>query len=181
MGSSKPSFADTLDHLAGREDPAVAAHLAADPDAGEAAARFLRASRAAGRAPRLTRSLARRARRIFRAELEPARPTLLQLLYDSLRTPAPALRESPRAAAPRFLRFGDDKVAVEIQIARVGRSWEMRGQVTPAGFSTAIVLEAAGRSRAAAVDPGGMFRFASLPRGTVSLVLGDARIEDIEI
>lgn len=181
MGSHKPSFADILDHLAGRENPDVASLLAEDPGAADVAARLLRATRDAGRAPRLSRSMARRARRIFRQEMQPSRRTVLELLFDSLVTPAPALRVSSRAAAPRFLRYGTEDISVELQIARIGRSWELRGQVTPADHATVVVLKQNGRAKGIRVDASGVFRFVSLSRGEATLFIGSAWIEDLEI
>lgn len=181
MGSHQPTFADILDHLAGREDPAVARLLADDSGAADAPGRLLRATRAAGRAPRLSRSLARRALRIYRDQMRPARPTLLELLFDSLRTPAPALRKSARYEAPRFMKFGTADVGVELQFARIGRGIELRGQITPADYAPEVELELRGRVRRTGVDANGAFRFASLASGSARLTIGPARIEDLEI
>ena len=170
MGPRIPTFADILDHLAGREDPAVTRFLEIEPEAAEAATRLLRATRQAGRAPRL-----------FRAEMRPATPTVLQLLFDSLATPAPALRDRPRPTLPRFLKYGTGEVSVEMQLERVGRGVELRGQVTPAGYAHAAELELRGRVRSAPIDARGVFRFAALPRGRAGLSIGALRIEELEI
>jgi len=173
-----PSFARILDHLAGREDAAVARFLAGEPEVAERARRLLDAGRRAMRAPQPSRKALRRAARIF-SRRETPRPSVLGLVLDSLLRPAPALRTAATQRV-RFLRF-EGEAKVELQIAPVHGGVELRGQVTPADFSVEVVVRWDGGQRKGKVDSNGTFHFARLPRRTVDLEIGAATIRGLEM
>ena len=190
MGMTSLNFADLLDHLAGREDPAVAGTLADDAQAADLAARagrLLLAGRRAAAAPAPSRKLLARARRIFVQERREALPRrgkqLLELLLDTLRTPRPALalrRGRATPVQPRFLKFGG-ACTVELQVTPMARGLELRGQVTPAATAREAVLTVGARTRRAAVAAEGTFLFTGLPRGRIELTLGSVVIRDVDI
>ena len=104
------------------------------------------------------------------------RASLLKLVLDTLSAPAPALRRSGRTTT-RFLRF-EGAAVLELQVRRVGRSYELRGQVTPPAADA--VLLAGDRERRIEVAADGTFVFRGVPSGAATLTVGDARVE-IEI
>lgn len=186
MGRTPLKFADLLDHLAGREDPAIARILEDDARAAELAVRagrLLGAGRRAAAAPAPSRRLLARAGRIFRDEVSGRRPSLLELLLDTLDAPRPALalrRGRAATARPRFLKFGG-ACTVELQVTPRERGLELRGQVTPADTAREVVLELGGRARRAPVAADGTFLFKGVARGRAGLTLGPVAIRDLDL
>ena len=192
MERRPPDFASLLDHLAGHAVPAVGDFLAAEGATDErlaAARRLIAAMRRSATAPRLTRAQLRRASRIYRSERGGAKEkvSFLRLVFDSLASPAPALRApsgAPAGTSPatRFLRFAEAGVTVELQLTRSARGIDLFGQILPAGFSGEARLEGDGWKRSAQVNDDGTFRFARLPRGKgpFDLSLGTVAVRGIE-
>jgi anti-sigma factor RsiW len=171
-----PDFAALADHLAGREDAAVAAHLkgcAACAQAAAAVARLLAAGRRAASAPLPSRRALRLALKAFRA---PKAPSLLELVFDSFRKPATAQAIRAGALETRFLRFSGE-ATVEIEVREGARGTEIRGQVTPKEYAPEVTLVAGKVRRRAKVAPDGTFVLRSVPRGAAEIRLGGARIE----
>jgi hypothetical protein len=175
-------FGALLDHLAGRTDGEVARHLGSCPSCAalaETAGRLLGAGRRALAAPRPSRRAMQRAMRIFREARAPARPSLLELVLDSLLDAAPALRAAA-APAPRFLRF-HGRVTVEIQATPAAKGVDLRGQLLPADFASEVLLTSGRLRRRAGVAEDGTFLFEGVPRRTVDLAIGDARIANLAL
>jgi hypothetical protein len=173
------SFARLLDHLAGREDPAVQKRMddaTVPAETVQAALRLLEAGRRAVAASVPSARLRKRATRVFREARAPeARPGgLLRLVIDNVLRPAPALRTGAAAAA-RFLRFEGERT-VELQATPRERGLELRGQVTPAHGIDTATLRAGGRTRTAPVDESGLFVFRRVRAGRIELDFGVARI-----
>jgi len=183
MGKRSVEFADLLDHLAGRENAAAARVLESDPGLAARARRLLDAGRRAETAPVPGKRLLARARRIWIRERKETRPSVLELLLDTMRAPAPAIalrRGRVASARPRFLKFGG-ACTVELQVTVRERGVELRGQVTPADAAPEAVVRAGARVRRAPVAGDGTFVFPRLPRGRIELGLGSAVIRDVEI
>jgi len=173
MTTRHVSFPVLLDHLAGREDPAVASHVAsctACAALATAGRRLLAAGRSALAAPRPTRRALRRAQQIFKEAQAKPRGTWLTLVLDSLARPAPALRQKGKGPV-RFLRFEGD-VTVELSVTPGARGLDVRGQILPADFAAEVVLDG---KRRASVDAEGTFVLRGVPRRRVELRIGPAR------
>jgi hypothetical protein len=175
------SFADLMDHLAGRPDARVAAHLEACPacaEAAAAAARVIAAGRRAATAPAPTKRALKRAGRIFRDARRAEAPGLLELVFDSFLKPVAAVRSG--AAAARFLRYEGD-VTVEIEVREGVRGRDLRGQLTPKGYAKEVTLVAGRVRRRARVEPDGTFVLRAVPRGEAELRIGPARVAHLDL
>lgn len=176
------TFGEILEHLRGEADEEIEVHLRECPECAalrDKAERFLHAGARAIAAPQPSRRALQRAVRIFREAQAPGRSAVLRLVLDSLLRPAPALRT--QAATPtRFLRY-EGRVTVEIQIAPGARGVELRGQITPADHTPEVVLLAGKTRRKSRVEADGTFVLSGVPKRTVELRIGDARIPDLEL
>lgn len=171
-----PEFAAILDHVAGREDKGVAVHiLGCAACAGEAAKarRLLESGRRAMAEPEPSKRAHRLAMEAFRGG--EAAPSLLQLVFDSFLKPATAEGIRAGALASRFLRFSGD-VTVEIEVREGARGADLHGQLAPAAYATAVSLVAGKTRRSAKVLADGTFVLRNVPRKTVELRIGSARI-----
>jgi len=169
-----PDQADLLDHLAGRADEAVVAHLAqcaACAAAAQKAARLLEAGRRAAAAPKPSRRAFRIAMQAFRGEKAPA---FLQLVFDSFLKTATAHAIRSGALTSRFLRFTGD-VDMEIEVKEGARGAEVRGQLRPANCAGEVTLLAGKTRRRAKVGADGTFVLRNVPRKTVEIRVGTAR------
>jgi len=175
MSNREVNFAAVLDAVLGRGQM---------PDGVDAsvrarALRLIAAGRAANEQPAPSRKALRRANSIFRAAFRDAKPGLLRLVFDSWLQPAPALRYEG-ADRPRFLRY-DGPSTVELQISSVGGRVELRGQVDPADAAAEARLQIGKRTRRAAISASGTFVFEGLAHGTVSLQIGEMRVEAVPL
>ncbi len=171
-----PEFAALLDHLAGRADEQVVAHLAQCPAcaaAAQKAARLLDAGRRAAKEGKPSRRAIRLAMLAFRGEKA---PFLLQLVFDSFRTPATAEGIRSGALTSRFLRFSGD-VNVEIEVREGAGGADVRGQLLPADYAREVTLLAGKTRRRSKVDADGTFVLRKVPRKAVELRVGIARIQ----
>jgi hypothetical protein len=172
-------FGAILDHVALRADAEVARHVGTCPRCAalaERALRLLGAGRRAAAWPLPSRRAMRRAMRIFREARAPARPSLLELVLDSLLAPAPAVRAA--AAPARFLRYAG-RITVEIQVTPRPRSVELLGQITPRDYAREVVLRSGKLVRRGPVAEDGTFRLVA-PRRRLGIEIGDARIAGLE-
>ena len=181
-GQRHVTFLALMDHCSGRTDPAVDAHTgscARCTAVATEARRIVEAGRRAAAAPRLTRRGLQRALAVFREAQTKRRPSLLGLVFDSLASPAPALR-SHAPALNRFLRF-EGEVAVEIEVSAAARGVDLRGQLTPPDFCAEVVVAAGKVSRRARVAPDGTFVLRAVPRRKIDLTLGTSRIAELDL
>ena len=149
------SFDEILEALVGRGTPARGA-----PEA----VRLLRAGRAVAAERALPRAWLRRASRALRA----GRKGTFALVFDSWFRPQPALRRSPTADAPRFLRF-EGAQTIELEISAVARGVRVLGQVEPPGSIARITIETESKRVERTVAGDGTFRTPVLPRGRATL------------
>ena len=171
-----PEFAALLDHLAGRVDEQVVAHLAqcsACAAAAQKAARLLEAGRKAVAEPEPSRRALRLAMQAFRGEKG---PSLLKLVFDSFLKPATAQAIRSGALTARFLRFSGD-VGMEIEIREGARGTEVRGQLTPKDYAPEVTLVAGKARRRAKVAADGTFVLRNVPRKAVEIRVGSARVQ----
>jgi anti-sigma factor RsiW len=172
-----------MDHLAGRKDARVAAHLEACPacaEAAAAAARLLAAGRRAAAAPVPTKRALARAERIFRDARAARAPSLLELVFDSFLKPVTAAAVRSGAVAARFLRFAGD-VTVELEVREGARGRDVRGQLTPRDYAQEVTLRAGKVGRRAKVEPDGTFVLRAVPRGEVEIRIGSVRIANLDL
>lgn len=170
-----PDFTTLLDHLAGRADAAIVAHLAECPAcaaAAQKAARLLEAGRRAVLEPKPSRRALKLAMQAFRGERP---PSFLQLVFDSFLKPATADAIRAGALTSRFLRFTGD-VNMEIEVREGASGADLRGQLTPADFAKEVTLLAGKGRRRAKVAADGTFVLKNVPRKTVEIRVGNARV-----
>ncbi len=170
-----PEFAALLDHLAGRLDEQVVAHLAqcsACAARAQKAARLLEAGRKAVMEPKPSRRALRLAMQAFRGEKA---ASFLQLVFDSFLKPATAQAIRSGALTARFLRFSGD-VNVEIEVREGAGGAEVRGQIAPADYANEVTLLAGKVRRRAKVLADGTFVLRRVPRKAVEIRVGTARI-----
>jgi hypothetical protein len=170
-----PDYGAILDHLAGRTDETVVAHLAqcaACAAAAQKAARLLEAGRRAVAEPKPSRRALKLALQAFRGETG---PSFLQLVFDSFMKPATAEGIRSGALTSRFLRFTGD-VNVEIEVKEGASGAEIRGQLTPANHAPEVVLTAGKVRRRAKVNADGTFVLRNVPKKTVEIRVGTSRV-----
>lgn len=170
-----PDLATLLDHLAGRADEQVVAHLAqcsACAAVAQRAARLLEAGRRAAAEPKPSRRALRLAMQAFRGEKG---PSLLKLVFDSFLTPATAEGIRSGALTSRFLRFSGD-INVEIEVREGAGGAEVRGQLLPPDCAKVVTLLAGKVLRRAKVSADGTFVLRRVPRKAVEIRVGNARI-----
>jgi RNA polymerase sigma factor (sigma-70 family) len=171
-----PDFAALLGHLAGRTDEQVVSHVAhcsSCAAAAQKAARLLEAGRRAVAEPKPSRRALSLARQAF---VTGRTPSLLELVFDSFRSPATAEGIRSGALTSRYLRFAGD-VHVEIEIREGARGTEVRGQLTPPSYAAEAALFAGKVRRRAKVSADGSFLLRNVPRKTVEIRVGNARIQ----
>jgi anti-sigma factor RsiW len=170
-----PEHGAILDHVAGHEDKEVALHLLGCAECQAAAAqarRLLDAGRRAMAEPKPSRRAMKLAIQAFRGETG---PSFLQLVFDSFMKPATAEAIRSGALTSRFLRFTGD-VNMEIEIKEGASGAEVRGHLTPANFAPEVVITAGRARRRAKVQADGTFVFRNVPRKTVEIRVGNARV-----
>ena len=170
-----PEYALLLDHVAGREDKAVAVHILGCAEcqaAARKARRLLDAGRRAAAEPKPSKRAMKLAMQAFRGETG---PSFLQLVFDSFLKPATADAIRAGALTSRFLRFSGD-VNMEIEVKEGARGADIRGQLTPANYAKELVLVAGKTRRRAKVGPDGTFVLKDVPKKTVEIRVGNSRV-----
>lgn len=171
-----PGFGALLDHVAGREDAQIVAHIkgcSACAAAARKAARLLEAGRRAMAEPKPSRRALSLAMKAFRGEQA---PSLLKLVFDSFLKPATAEALRAQALAARFVKFSGE-VTVEMEVREGARGAEVRGQLTPADYAPEVTLVAGKVLRRAKVAADGTFVLRGVPRKAVEFRIGAARIQ----
>ncbi|MEM8884767.1 MAG: hypothetical protein AAGD14_11910 [Planctomycetota bacterium] len=167
---ARQSFEELLESLRGR--------VPAEPDHPERAdaLRLLRAGRAVAEEQPVPRAWLRRAEGLLAKQ----RPSRFRLVFDTWFQPQPALRRAPMSDAPRFLRF-EGPNALDLEITAVPGGVRVMGQLEPPGGHDAVQLRVGDIEIEVPVAPDGTFRTKKLPRGSATMRIGAARIEDIPL